>query len=477
MGLILAAIGVPAVGAVLAGLVAPGARPFVGLATAVATGGAALGLGGLAWQGATPEAIAVRGPVGLEAGFVADGLAVTMVLTTTVVGLLTSAFAAVEGSPHRRYWPLALALWAALHTLFLAGDLFTIYLMLELVGLTGAWLVALAGDRRAVVAGARYFYAELVASLTFLLGVAIVWSQAGTLVIAALPAELAESPAGWWGLALMTAGLVLKVPLVPVHLWLPGAHTLAPAAVSPVLSALVVKTAFAVLARLWLTGLPEAVTPAAAQAVGALGAVAVLWGSFNAVRADRVKLLVAHSTLAHLGLLFLLPPLALAGSWAGWVGGVLHAITHALPKAALLMVATLLARSAGSDRLDDLVGSASRRPVATLAFGVAAVSLVGLPPTGGFVAKWYLLVASVETGQWWWVPVIVVGSLLSAVYLMRVVKRAFAPPVDGLTLAPVRGLADAVALALALLALLLGLYPAPLLQLLEAGAPIAGAGG
>jgi multicomponent Na+:H+ antiporter subunit D len=177
-----------------------------------------------------------------------------------------------------------LLLWAALHALFLAGDLFTLYLLLELVAVAGVALVVLGRDGRALLAGTRYFFAEFAASTTFLLGVALIWRDAGTVVMADLPSAASATPAAGAGLALMTVGLLLKIPLVPVHFWLPDAHSRSPSAVSPVLSALVVKTAFAVLIRLWFLALPDVTTTAAAQLLGGLAAAAIVWGSLNALR-------------------------------------------------------------------------------------------------------------------------------------------------------------------------------------------------
>jgi multicomponent Na+:H+ antiporter subunit D len=417
---------------------------------------------------------------GLELGLVADGFAVAFVLTTCVVGLAVAAYAAYEDlvarwPRPRGYWPTFLALWACLHVLFLAADLLTAYLMLELIGVAGAALVALGGDRPTLIAATRYFYAELVASTTTLAGLALLWHRAGTVVFADLATVDAEGLA--LPLAIVTTGLLLKVPLVPLHGWLPPAHALAPSAVSPVLSAVVVKSAFAVLARLWFVGLPDVVTSHAAQLLGALGAVAVVWGSINALRDRTLKLLVAHSTVAQLGLLLLVIPLVAGGGSEAWAGGVVLGVSHGLAKAAMLLAAAILVEDLGRSQVADLAGAAARRPVAVLAFGVAAVSLVGLPPSGGFVAKWYLLVASLEAGQWWWIPVVVLGSLLTAGYLMRVVKVAFAPAPPELPVTPARDARDVIALVLAMSTLLLGLRPTELLELLEVASPFPLVGG
>ncbi len=479
MTALIAVVAAPAAGAAATALMRGRAQRGAGLAAAVA---AAVAAAAMAWQvGSRGAALEVRvsTPPGPALVATADGLAAAMVLTASLVGLIGALFAALESEDRpgssSAYWPLWLLLWAALHAVFLAGDLFGLYLMLELLSITGAALVSLQGEPRALVASARYFYAELVASLTFLLGLALVWGQAGTLVLGDLPADLGESGVGRLALGVLTAGLLLKVPLVPLHFWLPPAHWLAPAAVSPILSAVVVKSAFTVLLRLWFVALPGAPTTQAGVLLGLLGAGAIVWGSLNALRAPRLKLLIAHSTVAQLGLLFLLPPLVLAGAGQAWTGGVLQAVGHAPPKAALLLAAVALARGRGGDDVAAAAGGASRRPVAVFAFGIAAVSLVGLPPSAGFVAKWYLLLASLEAGQWWWVPLIVVGSLLTAAYLMRVLSRAMRPgdPAQPRVVGPV----DVLALALALVALVLGLWPGPLLELLEIGAPLAGPGG
>jgi multicomponent Na+:H+ antiporter subunit D len=469
----------PLVGLVGSTWASPRWRATVGLGTAVATTTAAVTLAarvhGTAGAG---DALVRLG--GLELGLVADGFAVAFVLTTCVVGLAVAAYAAYEDlvarwPRPRGYWPTFLALWACLHVLFLAADLLTAYLMLELIGVAGAALVALGGDRPTLIAATRYFYAELVASTTTLAGLALLWHRAGTVVFADLATVDAEGLA--LPLAIVTTGLLLKVPLVPLHGWLPPAHALAPSAVSPVLSAVVVKSAFAVLARLWFVGLPDVVTSHAAQLLGALGAVAVVWGSINALRDRTLKLLVAHSTVAQLGLLLLVIPLVAGGGSEAWAGGVVLGVSHGLAKAAMLLAAAILVEDLGRSQVADLAGAAARRPVAVLAFGVAAVSLVGLPPSGGFVAKWYLLVASLEAGQWWWIPVVVLGSLLTAGYLMRVVKVAFAPAPPELPVTPARDARDVIALVLAMSTLLLGLRPTELLELLEVASPFPLVGG
>jgi multicomponent Na+:H+ antiporter subunit D len=479
MGLTVAVLALPALGAV-ATLLASRHRAAIGVLTSAGTALTALLL---ARDVRSDGAFTLRvGSERVAALLVVDGLAAALVLLSSIVLVASAVFAAAQRDLPARagpgYWPMSLALVVGLHGLFLAGDLLTAYLMLELVALAGAVLVSFGGGRERLAAGTRYFYAELVASVAFLSGTALAWSTAGTVVIAELPGQLSQGLAGPLALALLTVGLLLKVPVVPLHFWLPAAHSLAPAAVSPLLSALVVKSAFVVLLRIWITGAPELTGMAVAQLVGAFGAVAVVWGGLAALRASRVKVVIAYSTVAQLGLLLLAVPMVVEGSRDAWLGGVVHAVAHALPKAGALIAVALLAHAMGGDTVDQLQGAAGRRPVAAFALGIAAISLVGLPPTGGFVAKWYLVVASISTGQWWWATTIVVGSLLTAAYLARLLQRCFVDTTD--TDEPSRPggrSGDLVAFTLAGAGLLLGLYPEGLLSLLEVGAPLGGGAG
>src|SRR5262245_58364793 len=186
----------------------------------------------------------------------------------------------------------------------------------------------------------------------------------------------------------MTVGLLAKTALFPLHLWLPPAHAGAPAAASAVLSALVVKGSFFIVVRLWFDVLPGLPGPAAAQLLAALGATAIVLGSVVALRQERLKLLIAYSTLAQIGYLFLMFPLAFVpGSpvlqrGGALAGGMLQAIAHATAKAAMFMAAGLLSAALGHDRIADLRGTARVLPLTVLAFALGGLALVGAPPGG-----------------------------------------------------------------------------------------------
>src|SRR5262249_33312874 len=217
----------------------------------------------------------------------------------------------VEGRGALAFWILLLAIWGALNTVFLAGDLFTLYVALELLTFAAVPLVCLDGRAATLQAALRYLLFALLGSVLYLAGTVLLYGVYGTLDIVLLSQRVDAQPATLVAAALMTVGLLAKTALFPLHLWLPPAHAGAPAAGSAVLSALVVKGSFFIAVRLWSDVMPALPGPAAAQLIAALGATAIVVGSIVALRQQRLKLLIAYSTLAQIGYLFLMFPLAL----------------------------------------------------------------------------------------------------------------------------------------------------------------------
>jgi len=376
------------------------------------------------------------------------------------------------------FWTLLLAVWGALNAVFLAGDLFTLYVALELLTFAGVPLVCLDGRPETLRAALRYLLFALFGSVLYMLGAVLLYGTYGTLDIALLAGLVRPVPTVIAAAALMTVGLLAKTALFPLHLWLPPAHAGAPAAASAVLSALVVKGSFFLVIRLWLDVMPGIVTPLAGQLLAGLGGAAIIVGNVVALRQTRLKLLIAYSTVAQIGYLFLMFPLA-AGLTAmnqpvdaAVTGGLLQAISHATAKAAMFMGAGLIYATLGHDRIADLRGVGRQLPMTLLAFALGGISLVGLPPSGGFLAKWLLLGAALTTGQWWWVAVMVAGGLLTSAYVFIVVMRALvAVDAENTPKMVVPRHREAVVLALASLSFLLGLAALLPVDVVQIGRP------
>ncbi|MBS3911558.1 MAG: hypothetical protein KGZ70_06970 [Hydrogenophaga sp.] len=482
-------LAVPLAGAAAALLVGRRGAAVVGLLTSALGVVAAFALAAHVFAGGL-QRVAVGGwavPLGMELR--ADGLATAMLLMTAVIGAGISVYAwryfgaddhhdrhvhpvgpSGSGSTQWLFWPVWLLAWGALNALYLSGDLFNLYVTLELLGLAAVALVALAGAG-AAAAALRYLLFALLGSMLYILGVELLYAAHQTLDLLQLRERLQPGVSVWLAAALMSTGLLVKTAIFPLHVWLPPAHGSAPAPVSAALSALVVKAGFYLLARLWLDlfgSLPGA--SVAPLLLGALGAGAVLWGGVQALRQTRLKAMIAYSTVAQLGYLMIALPLAGRVTDGAMHAAVLLAASHAAAKASMFMCAGSLLAAYGHDRIDALTGFGTRLPITATAFALAAISLVGLPPTGGFVGKFALVEAAVRADAWWAVAVVLLGSLLAAAFLFHALSRAFVEAPADTASARVARAPQLVALALALLAVALVAAGEPLRHLLAAGA-------
>ncbi len=409
----------------------------------------------------------------------ADGLAIFMVLMTAITGVAISIYAAgyfrsriarKGGRRHetqeRSFWPLWLMLWGGLNGLFLSADIFNIYVALEIASLSSVGLTALSGKPASQVAAMRYLLVGLLGSFSFLLGVGFLYKTFATLELAVIQASLSLSPAVIMASALITVGLMLKTALFPFHFWLPPAHANALAPVSAILSGLVVKGGWYLLFRFW-QGFSTLVG-GGSVIFSFLGAMAICWGAFQAFSQQRLKMLVAYSTVAQIGYLFLLFPFMGSGGSEGDFALFYFALSHSFAKAAMFLAAGTIFLHMGHDRIRDLAGVRKFLPVTTFAFALGGVSLMGLPPSGGFIAKYMYLSLAIKHESWLLAGMIIVGSCLTAVYIYKAVAQLLNPAlITGRRQVAVAASMEWSALALAFVAILLG-FIAPLpLGLLE----------
>ncbi|MGJ9406617.1 complex I subunit 5 family protein [Nesterenkonia aurantiaca] len=537
---------IPLLASALSVLLGSAARRVLGVLTSAAVLGLSAPILVRVTPGETLE-LALGGfesPLGITLR--ADGLSALFLAMTAIVGAVVSCYAAArpaatgkrlvaqtvepatvtdgdhraalpEDAPaawrtgHAGFWPLWLGCWSGLNAVFVSGDLFNTYVGLELVGLTAVALVAL-GGREAWAAALRYLFIAVLGSLLFLIGVALIYSVTGTLdiidsgeAITQLAAQGdADLAAVVLALCLISLGLALKVALVPLHGWLIPAHSSAPSAVSPLLSALVIKAALFVLLRawLWVAGpLPE--LEILAWVLAGMGTAAILLGSVMALRQSRLKPLIAYSTVAQVGYWFLLLPLlldpetsalegqpgttleegaVLAGALSGTVA---LALGHGLAKASLFLSAGHLKDLYGTDEITELRGAGRAHPMLVMSMGLSAVGLIGLPLSLGFSGKWLLATSAVAAGHYWILVVLVAGTLFSAAYLLKAVAPLLVMSEDdqtalslpqaqthpGASDKTLTGKAQLAPFVLGLLTVLTGFLGVWLTGVLEVGAP------
>ncbi|MEX0705135.1 MAG: proton-conducting transporter membrane subunit [Nitriliruptoraceae bacterium] len=373
-------------------------------------------------------------PIGIE--YVVDPLSAYMACIITLIGLLICVYpvhAAFDTTPPRGVplYPLVLLLLSGLVGVVLSGDLFHLFVFLEVYAISTYALVSL-GGRRAVFASFRYLLLATLGSGLYLLGVGFVYFSTGTLNMADAAAHLSAlstSPTILGSLALIVLGLALKMALFPLHVWLPDAHSYSPPGVAALLAAVQVKAGAYALIRIgydvygtaFLTegGLPVGV------ALTWFGAAGIVVGSVLAIRQTDIKRMLAYSTVAQLGYIGVGIGL---GSRLALIGALLHVLNHALMKSGLFLVAGGIIQRTGLKEISRFAGLGARMPWTMAGFAVVASSMVGIPPTAGFFSKFYLVWATVDRGQWVLAAVIVGSSVLTLAYFVRLFEQIFVRP-------------------------------------------------
>lgn len=393
------------------------------------------------------DAPAWRSPLlpGIDLVLRIDTLSLLFALLSAVLWLLTTIYAIgyLERGPNlRRFFGFfSLAVTATVGVSF-AGNLVTFLVFYEMLTLVTYPLVAHYGTPTALRAARLYLFYGLVGGLTLLVGT--VWLTVRVGPVEFTPggpeavAELARTqPATATVIfVLIIAGLAVKAAMFPVHGWLPRAMV-APAPVSALLHAVaVVKVGAFGIARV----LEDVYGPAVAQGLGvltpllALACFTVVYGSVRALAQDDLKTRLAYSTVSQVSYVTL--GLALA-STAGITGGVVHLVHQGLMKITLFFCAGLFAETLGITRVSRLAGVARRMPLTAAAFSVAALGMIGLPPLAGFVTKWWLGLGAVEADQAWVIAILLLSSLLNALYFLPVVYAMwFVEPGDAVLAGP-----------------------------------------
>jgi formate hydrogenlyase subunit 3/multisubunit Na+/H+ antiporter MnhD subunit len=403
-----------------------------------------------------------------------DGFSLLMIIMTGIVAIGVGVYAVnyFEAEKCAKFWRLWLVLWASLNALFISNDLFNFYITIELIGIAAVSLTALSDKVEGISATLRYLLLALLGSLFYLLGVVIIYHTYHTLDITLLASKVVYDHLTILAFSFISIGLALKSALFPLHFWLPTAHASAPAPVSAILSALVVKASLFIFVRFSLD-LFKVDSPLY-FILGMLGSFAVLWGAFNALQQSRLKLIIAYSTIAQVGYLFIALYFTTKAGAAGWQAFVCILMAHACAKAAMFLAAGNLIRSGGSDHLESLDRTVHRHPITTAAFAIAGISIVGLPISGGFVGKWFLLDAALNSNEWYFIFVIILGGLFAAGYVFKVLGQTFYESPIAKEKVAVPATMEWAALFLAIASILVGIYAMPLFKLVSIGTGIGG---
>ncbi|MBI5208325.1 MAG: monovalent cation/H+ antiporter subunit D family protein [Candidatus Firestonebacteria bacterium] len=329
------------------------------------------------------------------------------------------------------HYPLFLFIVGAMEGFILAGDLFTMFMFLSTFSLSGYTLVVSSGDKNSVIAGIKYLYMGAIASVFFLHGIAFIYAAFGTLNIKLLSHHLQN----WDGNLISAVGLVLlimafslKTALFPLHTWLPDAHSYAPSSVSAILSGLVVEMGTFGIIRViyYVYGFKNIASNfSMGDALLLLSTFAIFIGAFGAMIQDNIKTVLAYSTISQMG--YIVIGIGL-GTHYGMIGSILHIINHAIMKASLFLCAGCFIHAAKTQSIEKLRGIGKKMPYTFGAFMLAGISIIGFPPTAGFISKWYLCLGAVEAKKTFFAVVILLGSILSAIYYIKLFNKLYFDP-------------------------------------------------
>ncbi len=399
-----------------------------------------------------------------------DGISLWLVVLTGILFPLAIVGPVVKKDV-KSYIAWMLLLEAGCLGVFLALDLLVFFLFFEIVLVPMYFLISGWGYENRVYASMKFFLYTLFGSAFLLVSmlVLVFLHQRATgeltfdLVKLAEAQSVAESTARWLFLG-FTIAFAVKVPLFPVHTWLPDAHTEAPTAGSVILAGVMLKLGTYGLLRFGLYLFPQAAVDLAPILLTA-ATIGIVYGAVVAAMQKDLKRLVAYSSVAHLGFIVL-------GTFAlttqGLSGSVLQMVNHGISTGALFLLVGMIYERRHTRIISELGGLQKPAPILAAVFTVVMLSSIGLPALNGFVGEFLILIGTFATHRWWAV-VATTGVILAAVYLLWAYQRVFhgEPEGENATIPDMTWRERGVMLPLLVLIVFLGVYPKPVLDRIE----------
>lgn len=372
-------------------------------------------------------------PIGIELRI--DLLSATMLLLVSMVSavMMPYFFRSVNEDIAREKQPYFYAAFllclSGLLGIISTNDAFNLYVFLELSSLTSYALIAMGRDRRAFSAAFQYLVLGTIGATFILIGVGFLYLLTGTLNISDIALrvdELGPIRPVLAAFAFIAIGLAMKIALFPLHTWLPNAYAHAPSSISAFLAAVGTKVALYAVLRFFYTLFGYDFSFSGmhlALIFTALSVPAIFIGSVVAIFETNLKRMLAFSSIAQMGYITL--GIGLATPY-GLTASLIHIVNHAVTKGALFLALGCIAYRLGEHvTVDNVRGIGRRMPITAFAFTLAGLSLIGIPLTGGFVSKWYLLMATLNGGWWLLTGMIALSSILALLYIWRVVEALY----------------------------------------------------
>jgi multicomponent Na+:H+ antiporter subunit D len=381
-----------------------------------------------------------RWPIPLGINLVLDGLSVLMLLTVSVVSFAAMLFSTKymeQYTAKPKYLSLFLLMVVGMNGVVLSGDIFNLFVFLEIASLASYALVGFGCEHEELEASFKYMVLGTVASMFILFGVALLYGNTGSLNMAYISKAVAADAGLNQGLAfalcLFIVGFGLKAALVPFHAWLPDAHPSAPAPISAMLSGVLIKTlGIYALIRVMFNIFSISVT--SAWLLIALGVSSMVIGVFLAVGQWDFKRLLAYHSISQMGYVVLgigIGALILAQGGDSTIaalailGGLFHLVNHAVFKSLLFLTSGSIQMSTGTRQLKQLGGLAEKLPLTRTTCMIASASIAGVPPFNGFWSKAIIVLAAAKAGLWSLAAVTIIVSLVTLISFLKVHRYVF----------------------------------------------------
>lgn len=374
-------------------------------------------------------------PWGIE--YMLDHLSAFVLVIVSSISLIVAIYSkkSVEDNlPEKTvpFYTLFLLLVTGLMGIVITGDVFNLFVFLEISALSCYALIAI-GEEGAPMATFNYIIIGTIGACFYLLGIGYLYIATGSLNMADLAnilPDLYHSKVILVAFAFFTVGLAIKAGLFPLHTWLPDAYCTAPSAVSALIAPLMTKVAAYVMIRLLFTvfqpNFSVNMVPVM-PILGWLSVMAIFWGGIKALAQTDLKRMLVYVVVAEVGYIVIGVSVA---NRMGLTGAILHIMNDAVMMACLFLVVGAILYKTGTREIHQLRHLNKKMPFTMAAFTITALSMCGIPPACGFFSKWYLILGTIEAGQWVWAAALLCSSLINAVLFFRVIECAYLKPME-----------------------------------------------
>lgn len=372
-------------------------------------------------------------PVGIE--FYVGNIEVLLATVFTFVAVMITWFSIysidgdVKESRISLYYLLVNILIASILGLLYTNDIFNAFVFVEIGTIASCGIIVVKDKKENIKATLKYLIMSSLGSGLLLMGIAFLYSITGQLNLTYMHEALIKVYENYpnailISLGIFTIGIGVKAAMFPLHSWLPDAHSSAPTSSSAILSSLVLKGYVYLLIKIFyrVFGLDIVTQFPVLRIILILGSLGMIMGSIFAIFQKELKRVIAYSSVAQMGYIFFGIGL---GTELGFTIAIFHMIGHAVTKSALFLISGAIIHNSGHKNVEDLKGIGKEMPLCLFLFLMCALSMVGIPVLPGFVSKWYLALATIETGELIFIIVILASSLLNAVYYFPIIINGF----------------------------------------------------